>query len=383
MKKLITIIATLCLIGFSASAQKTISPEVTDSSVIFRLFAPYATQVKVNPSWLADYGSKQVDMEKGEKGIWSVSLPRPESEMYFYNFFVDGVKVLDPSNIFVVRDVSNYMNAVIIDGANGDMYKEAFRRGNLEEVWYRSATNNMDRRMFIYTPYGYDRDNKNKKYPVLYLLHGGGGDESAWAELGRTRQIMDNLIQRGLAKEMIVVMPNGNPSQYASPTLQIPDNVNTATSAKRFDNYASLTADIIPFVEKKYNVIKSRKGRAIAGLSMGGGQSFYEGFRHGDLFCAIGIFSSGLIGGSGAGMDPFDPEAEMPGLISNPAKYNNYDLLYFSCGETDPRIGGNESFVSQLVGKGYKNVYYEHFKGAHEWHVWRESLTSFASRLFN
>lgn len=382
MKRLLFVATGMLLLCASAFAQKVISPEITDDAVIFRLYAPYATQVKVNPSWLADYGADAREMEKGFDGIWTLSLPLPESEMYFYNFTVDGVKALDPSNNLVVRDVANFMNAVIVSGGQGDLYKDIINGGNLEQVWYYSATNNMNRKMFVYTPSGYNRDDRSKKYPVLYLLHGGGGDESAWAELGRTCQIMDNLIARGLAKPMIVVMPNGNPNQYASPTTHIPVNANAKRYAKSFDNYESLTADIIPFVEKKYNVIKSRKGRAIAGLSMGGGQSFYEGFRHSELFANVGIFSSGLIGGTSAGMASFDAEAEMPGIFSTPGKFNNFDVLYLSCGETDPRLAGIESFFTQLEGKGYKNLTYEHFKGAHEWHVWRQSLTSYVRMLF-
>lgn len=382
MKRLLFTATGMLLLCASAFAQKVISPEITDDAVIFRLYAPYATQVKVNPSWLADYGADAREMEKGFDGIWTLSLPLPESEMYFYNFTVDGVKALDPSNNLVVRDVANFMNAVIVSGGQGDLYKDIINGGNLEQVWYYSATNNMNRKMFVYTPSGYNRDDRSKKYPVLYLLHGGGGDESAWAELGRTCQIMDNLIARGLAKPMIVVMPNGNPNQYASPTTHIPVNANAKRYAKSFDNYESLTADIIPFVEKKYNVIKSRKGRAIAGLSMGGGQSFYEGFRHSELFANVGIFSSGLIGGTSAGMASFDAEAEMPGIFSTPGKFNNFDVLYLSCGETDPRLAGIESFFTQLEGKGYKNLTYEHFKGAHEWHVWRQSLTSYVRMLF-
>lgn len=382
MKKFLFFAAGLFLLCATASAQRVVSPEISEETVTFRLYAPYATQVTVNPSWLADYGADARAMEKGFDGVWSLSLPLPESEMYFYNYTVDGVKALDPSNNLVVRDVANFMNAVIISGGQGDLYKNIPNGGNLEQVWYYSATNNMNRRMFIYTPAGYSRDDKSKKYPVLYLLHGGGGDESAWAELGRTCQIMDNLIARGLANPMIVVMPNGNPNQYASPVTQIPVNENAKKYAKSFDNYESLTADIVPFIEKKYNVIKSRKGRAIAGLSMGGGQSFYEGFRHIDTFANIGIFSSGLIGGASAGMAPFDAEAEMPGIFSSPEKYNKLDVLYLSCGETDPRLAGIESFYTQLEGKGYNNLTYEHFKGAHEWHVWRESLSSLVQKLF-
>ena len=181
---------------------------------------------------------------------------------------------------------------------------------------------------------------------------------------------------------MLVVMPNGNPNQYAASTLQIPVKQDVRQYASGFDNYSSLVADILPYVESHYNVIKNRTGRAVAGLSMGGGQSFYIGLRNIDVFANIGIFSSGLLGGSGAGQAAFDPEAQMPGLISNPAKYNKLDLFYISCGEQDNRIGGTKEFVDQLNALGYKNVFYETYPGGHEWKVWRRNLSAFVQKVF-
>ena len=384
--------AALTLLAATLSAQEVqnfrpssvVSPEITAETVTFRLYAPYATVVTVNPSWLNTLPASAPEkaMSKDMNGVWSVSYPLPASELYYYTYTVDGVRTLDPANNFVIRDVGNFMNALIVPGGRGDLYSEANRHGNLEEVWYYSATNDMNRRMTVYTPYGYDRYNRGKKYPVLYLLHGGGGDETAWATLGRTAQILDNLIEQGKAVPMLVVMPNGNPNQYAAPTLHIPVNPNTKQYRSGFDNYESLTADIIPFIEKNYNVIRDRRGRAIGGLSMGGGQSFYEGFRHVDIFSAVGIFSSGLIGGTAAGQQAFDAEREMPGIYTSPGKYNRFNVIYLSCGEQDPRLSGTENFVSRLEGLGYKNVSYESFPGAHEWHVWRESLTSYVQKLF-
>ena len=392
MKRLSLILGAALLLSAALSAQEVqnfrpssvVSPEITAETVTFRLYAPYATVVTVNPSWLNTLPATAPEkaMSKDMNGVWSVSYPLPASELYYYTFTVDGVRTLDPANNFVIRDVGNFMNALIVTGGRGDLYAEATRHGNLEEVWYPSPTNNMTRRMTVYTPYGYDRYNRGKKYPVLYLLHGGGGDETAWSTLGRTRQILDNLIEQGTAVPMLVVMPNGNPNQYAAPTLGIPVNPNTKRYSNSFDNYESLTADIIPFIEKNYNVIHDRRGRAVGGLSMGGGQSFYEGFRHVDIFGSVGIFSSGLIGGTAAGSQGFDAEREMPGIFTTPAKYNKFNVIYLSCGEQDPRLAGTENFVSRLEGLGYKNLSYESFPGAHEWHVWRESLTSYVQLLF-
>ncbi len=381
---LLPILLSVC--AWSASAQEifnfgrqaVVSPELTEETITFRLVANYATEVGIQASW-AGYGVQP--MTKGERGVWSITMPRPASELYTYNFVVDGISTLDPSNTFVQRDGTRYMSAVLVDGGYADLYKEATHKGNLEHVWYYSAENDMERRMYVYTPYGYDAKGK-KKYPVLYLLHGGGGDEDAWSTLGRTCQILDNLIEQGKAVPMLVVMPNGNPNQYAASTLQIPVKLDVRQYASGFDNYSSLVADILPYVESHYNVIKNRTGRAVAGLSMGGGQSFYIGLRNIDVFANIGIFSSGLLGGSGAGQAAFDPEAQMPGLISNPAKYNKLDLFYISCGEQDNRIGGTKEFVDQLNALGYKNVFYETYPGGHEWKVWRRNLSAFVQKVF-
>ena len=212
--------------------------------------------------------------------------------------------------------------------------------------------------------------------------HGGGGDEDAWATLGRTCQILDNLIAQGKAKPMFVVMPNGNPNQYAAQTLGIPVKTDIRQYASGFDNYSSLTADIVPFIEKTYPVIKNRKGRAVAGLSMGGGQSFFIAFRNVDLFSSVGIFSSGLIGANAIGGAPFDGEAIIPGLYSQPAKFNRFDVIYLSCGEEDNRIDGMKDFKAKLDGKGYKGVVWEQYPGGHEWKVWRRNLASFVQLLF-
>lgn len=363
---------------FNFGRQAVVSPELTYETITFRLVANYATEVGIQASW-AGYGVQP--MTKGERGVWFITMPRPASELYTYNFVVDGISTLDPSNTFVQRDGTRYMSAVLVDGGYADLYKEATHKGNLEHVWYYSAENDMERRMYVYTPYGYDAKGK-KKYPVLYLLHGGGGDEDAWSTLGRTCQILDNLIEQGKAVPMLVVMPNGNPNQYAAATLQIPVKQDVRQYASGFDNYSSLVADILPYVESHYNVIKNRQGRAVAGLSMGGGQSFFIGLRNIDVFANIGIFSSGLLGGSGAGQAAFDPEAQMPGLISNPAKYNKLDLFYISCGEQDNRIGGTKEFVDQLNALGYKNVFYETYPGGHEWKVWRRNLSAFVQKVF-
>ena len=391
MKRFLTFFAAVILLAssFSAGAQEmnslmfrrgVTSPELSEGNITFRFIAPKARKVEVSPSWLGY--SKTLPMAQGEDGVWSVTVPQPDPELYTYTFMVDGVSMLDPANIFVQRDGSRYMNAVLIPGGYADDYAECSKPGNVEHVWYYSAENGMTRRMYVYTPYGYDRTDKKTKYPVLYLLHGGGGDEDAWATLGRTCQILDNLIAKGKAKPMFVVMPNGNPNQYAAQTLGIPVKQDVKQYASGFDNYSSLVSDILPYIEENYPVIKDRKGRAVAGLSMGGGQSFYIAFRNVDTFANVGIFSSGLIGSSAIGGAPFNAEEHFPGMYSTPAKYNRFDVIYLSCGEDDNRIDGMKDFCKKLGDSGYKGVVWQQYPGGHEWKVWRRNLSDFVQLIF-
>lgn len=362
---------------YSFGRQRVTSPLLTDSTLTFRLFAPEARNVTIKPSW-SPWSEKPFPLTRDDEGIWGISFPRPEPELYTYDLYVDGVKALDPSNILVLRDGPRYMNAVLVEGGFASMYKEADRRGNLNLEWYDSPTDSMLRRMYVYTPFGY-QDSK-ERYPVLYLLHGGGGDEDAWSTLGRTRQILDNLIEHGRARPMIVVMPNGNPSQFASSPLQIEEKKIDRTFTSTFDNYQSLVADIVPYIDSHYRTIAAREGRAVAGLSMGGGQSFFIAFDNPGTFSSLGIFSSGLLGGIN-GSAPLDAEAMVPGIFSRPADFNTLDVFYVSCGLADNRIGGTEKVVGDFRSHGYK-VIYETFPGDHEWRVWRRSLTSFVQLLF-
>ncbi|MCF0159889.1 MAG: esterase [Bacteroidaceae bacterium] len=362
---------------YSFGRQAAVSPEISENSVTFRYHAPKAHKVTVSPSWLG-WGSSPIELTEGENGIWSVTVPKPESELYTYTFNVDGISTLDPSNIFVQRDGPRYSNGLLIEGGHADLYKEAQHKGNIHQDWYWSASDGMERRMYVYTPYGYE---KGKNYPVLYLLHGGGGDEDAWCTLGRARQILDNLIEQGKAKPMLVVMPNGNPNQYAAGTLQIPTKKIERQFTNNFNNYQSLAADILPYIEQHYKVSKKRTDRAVAGLSMGGGQSFFVAFNHVDKFANVGIFSTGLFGGN-IGNGPFDGEKEVPGIFSNAGQFNKFDLLYISCGEQDDRLKGTNVVVDNFRRAGYP-VTYETYPGNHEWKVWRRNLASFVQQVFH
>src|SRR5580692_6915583 len=191
------------------------SPEVsTDNKVTFRLNAPAASTVTLNGSWL---GATGLPMTKDADGVWSTTVGPLNPQLYGYWFVVDGVRVLDPSNSETERDGSRFNTMLMVNGPESDLWTfKDVPHGTLEQIWYPSPTLKMDqRRMYVYLPAEYNA-NPTKKYPVLYLLHGGGGDEDAWTVMGRATIIMDNLIASGKAVPMIVVMPNGNATQSVS-----------------------------------------------------------------------------------------------------------------------------------------------------------------------
>ena len=182
------------LANFSRNAQQIVSPEIVGDSVTFRLSANYATVVNLYGNWMANY-TDVVPMKKGNDGVWEVTIAAPEPEIYTYNFIVDGVSVNDPRNYMVQRDGTRYLNMLLVPGERSANYNETLaHRGTVSYRWYDSNILGINRRVTVYTPYGYE--NSKQKYPVLYLLHGAGGDEEAWSSMGRTAQIMDNLIEQ-------------------------------------------------------------------------------------------------------------------------------------------------------------------------------------------
>ena len=209
--KRFTLLTVLMLISITVSAQQAlwrntqvVSPEIhEDHTVTFRLRAPKAVKVQVvgdfNPTGV-------VDMVENKEGIWEYTTPQPlVPELYSYNFLVDGLKINDPANVYVIRDIASVTNIFIVGGERADYYKvNDVPHGTVSKIWYESPSLGINRRMTVYTPAGYE--SSGKRYPVFYLLHGMGGDENAWSELGRAAQIMDNLIAQGKAEPMILAM---------------------------------------------------------------------------------------------------------------------------------------------------------------------------------
>ena len=366
MKRILSSIA-LCLViaggmnaqelanfNFGGRQRPVISPEIQNDSVTFRLKADYATVVKLSGSWMPNPYGGTVDMQRGENNVWSVKLPLPEPEIYTYNFVVDGVAVNDPQNVYVQRDGTRYLPMLIVPGKRTENYNEATQHGTVSHPWYHSNVLGMDRRLTVYTPYGYE-NNPKKKYPVLYLLHGAGGDEEAWISMGRTAQILDNLIEKGLAEPMIVVMPNGNANQAAARTLKL------------MNGYViSLCEEIVPFIEKNFRAIAKPASRAIAGLSMGGGHTITASNMYPEMFDYICPLSA-------AGSATPEQVATL--------KKAGVKLYFLACGNTDFLFEGSKTLDKTLTEQGLDHEFFVS-EGGHVWANWRLYLNTFAQKLF-
>jgi len=339
----------------------------SDNRILFRVTAPGATKVQV------DIG-KLYDMQKDEKGVWSVTTEPLVPGFHYYSLAIDSFKFADPASESFYG-TGKMSSAIDVPEAGGDFYTiKDVPHGEIRSANYFSKTMNTWRPVNIYTPPGYDKD-ISKHYPVLYIQHGGGEDERGWAVQGKTNIILDNLIAEGKAVPMLVVISNGN---VTAPGGAAGYNDAAMTAFKE-----ELAGSVIPFIENNYRVKTGAASRAVSGLSMGGGQAFYTGLRNTDLFGNVGVFSTGLFGGiARQGATPFDPETTIPGILTNPQSFNSkLKVFYISVGEQDPRIEPTKKLIETFKSKGL-NVQFNSFPGGHEWQVWRKSLHDFAQRIF-
>lgn len=358
-----------------------ISPEVNaDNSVTFRFQAPDAKEVKLTGDWMPAQGwtPGSEPMTKDDKGLWSLTTAPLASDLYSYSFTVDGLRNTDPNNVYMIRDVATVTNVFIVGGGKADLYKvNNVPHGTVARRWYDSPSLGMKRRITIYTPAGYE--SSKQKYPVLYLLHGMGGDEEAWINLGRTSQILDNLIAQGKAKPMIVVMPNGNVVQEAAPgesslgfkkpTMQLPNTMD--------GKYEETFKDIISFVEGNYNVITEKSGRAIAGLSMGGYHSLHISRFYPNMFDYVGLFSAAIMYDEKVKSKVYENLDQT--LLQQ--KNNGFKLYWIGIGKTDFLYKNNVEFRSKLDSMKFPYVYRES-EGGHTWTNWRTYLSELAPQLF-
>lgn len=367
-----------------------VSPEIHDNNTVtFRLKAPKAVKVQVTGDFLPTQkiktpfgefdGPGVADLKEGKEGVWEYTTPEPlQPELYSYSFIVDDLKMMDPSNVYMIRDVASVTNVFIIGGDRADLYKvNDVPHGTVSRIWYNSPTLGMDRRLTVYTPAGYETS--GKRYPVFYLLHGMGGDEEAWIALGRTSQILDNLIAQGKAKPMIVVMTNGNAAQEAAPGESslgfAAPNMNMPKTME--GSFETAFPDVVKFIDKTYRTVKSKQGRAIAGLSMGGYHSLHISKQYPDMFNYVGLFSAAIMPNKDAKSpiyDDFDAKLKTQ-FAKKPALY------WIAIGNKDFLYQANNDYRKMLDENGYKYEYYETGEG-HIWKNWRIYLTEFAPKLF-
>lgn len=366
-------------VGFREGS--VVSPQINeDNSVTFRLRADAAGRVTVIGDWAANGG--RGEMTRNADGVWTYTTPVLPSEMYTYRLDVDGVVNLDPLNPFTRRDVGNVYSVFYIGGGCGDYYQvHDVPHGDVVTTWYHSDSAGADRRLSVYLPPCYGKE--DRKYPVLYLLHGSGGDETAWLDLGHVARIMDNLIARGEAEPMIVVMPNGNFSKQAAPG-ETPENLafrpvmtNMLTDYKN-GAYEMAFTEIIGFIDNKYSTIPDRQHRAIAGLSMGGFHSLYIALNYPGWFDYVGLFSAGLMTDLNTDREAYrDEDAKLARLSEL-----GYKLFWIGIGKDDFLYEANTDFRKRLDSMGFDYIYHESERG-HIWANWRQYLLLFVPQLFN
>jgi enterochelin esterase-like enzyme len=370
----LTVAVSPGLYGQFQRGPRIVSPELhPDNTVTFRIRAPEAAEVRIRGEWMPGFGSSEA-LVPSDSGLWSVTLGPLEPEFYGYSFLVDSVPVLDPLNGLIKRDGVRNASVLLVPGEASDLYAvKDVPHGTLAKVWYPSPTLNMTRRMYVYTPPGYE-DGRDS-YPVFYLLHGGGGDEDAWTTLGRAPQILDNLIAAGAAKPMIVVMTNGNAYQAAGPGAAPAGTSDAPTTPTDRSQYAgkfeaSLVKDVIPYVESHYRVVANKENRAIAGLSMGGGQTINTTNTNPGVFGYIGVFSAGAR----------EPD-EAFGQQLDALKASGVYLYWIGCGADDFLHESAQTLLTVLDEHEFEHTYYES-SGGHTWANWRIYLSRFAPQLF-
>ena len=389
-----SLILVLFLVSNASFAQeigrteRIISPEFTaDNAIYFRIKAPQAKSVQLSGNWMqmvpnGDQGMtrKLTDLTQGEDGVWSVKVEGLEPELYGYTFLVDGVSTLDPSNFKIARDGTFRTESLLeVEGGQASLYyPKTGPKGSTHHIWYDSPTLNLTRRMIVYTPPGYEKS--TERYPVLYLLHGGGGDEEAWSTLGVAPTILDNLITSGKAESMIVVMTNGNPTQAAaftvSPKIDVSNSSVGGMANKMFEK--SLVNDVIPYVESNFRVKANKENRALTGLSMGGLQTMNTSFDHPELFNYIGVMSMGFADLSrfGIEVDHSKRKEQIQAL-----KKENPALYWIACGEDDFLYESVVTMRKELDSEKFNYVYRES-PGGHTWKNWRIYLSEFTPMLF-
>jgi enterochelin esterase-like enzyme len=348
-----------------------VSPQVqADGKVVFRLLAPKAAKVVLSSGEMQPaLGTGSFPLARGDDGVWAVTVGPLPPGIYDYTFDVDGLRITDPSSPNVFGNRQGARGFVEVPGPAGKPRHDEWRRvpqGKVSLHWYQSSAG-YRRRLHVYTPPGYDKDS-TKHYPVLYLLHGGGDNDSHWMHLGRANVIADNLLADGKMVPLVIVMPDGH--------VPVPAREGEGKDGLRARTQAAfakdLLDDVVPLVESSYRVRADRLQRAITGLSMGGGQALHVGLKHLDKFAWVGAFSAA----------PGNPEQVLAAVRADPRRANErLKFLWVGIGKDDFLLKQNRAFVQALKDARIEHEYRE-TAGAHRWSVWRLYLHEFLPRLF-
>ncbi len=360
---------------------EVVSPEVLpDRQITFRILAPQATAVMLGGPDLPAVGQGMA-MTKGDIGVWEITIGPVSPGAYRYVFQVDGVPVVDPRSPSVSVSNGNVFSLVDVPGSDF-MDTTDIPHGAVISVTYYSTSLSKFRRMHIYTPPGYTEG--KDKYPVFYLLHGSGDSDDSWSSVGRAGFILDNLIAAHKAKPMIVVMPAGHARSAGPPPA--PPSPGSPRPPDEF--IADFLTDIMPYVEHHFRTRNDRQDRAIAGLSMGGGQSLNIALPHLDKFAYVGVFSAGLFGivprdgfPAPAVGTPFAWEEQHRAELDNAELKHGLRLLWFATGSDDFLLTTTQATVAMLKKHGFAVVFKES-SGGHSWVNWRDYLNEFAPQLF-
>jgi enterochelin esterase-like enzyme len=343
-----------------------------DRTVTFRLRAPDATSVSVS----GDFVAAAQPLKKGDDGVWSVTVGPLNPAIFNYSITVNGVRNIDPSNPMVKLGDRSHESMFQVPADKPMPYDiQPVPHGTVHVNTYLSKSVGANRRIYVYTPPGYEKS--KAKYPVLYLLHGSGDIEESWFSVGRANFILDNLIAAGRAKPMIVVQPYGRPTQAVSygPSTAQPQAAGAPGQGNTNAYENDVLKDVIPFVEALYRVSIKPDDRAIAGLSMGGGQALQIGMSHLDTFHTIGAFSAAA---RGQNME----EQYKDFFASSAATNKRLKLFYIACGKTDSLFASSQALNDTLTKREIKHVFVPSEEG-HVWRNWRNYLADFVPQLFH
>lgn len=366
---LMSVVCSPSAFGQAAKRPPIVSPQVhADGKVSFRLLAAKVDKVLLSSGEMQPVlGSSSTAMSKGDDGVWSVSVGPLPPGIYDYTFNVDGLVITDPSSPQVFGNRQGSRGIVEVPGPKDKPRHDEWRdvpHGAVTIHWYASSVSGGRRRLHVYTPPGYGKQ-PDRKYPVLYLLHGSGDNDSHWMHIGRANVIADNLLADSKAVPLVIVMPDGHVRERPPGPI---DDKTRLELRQAFDR--DLLEHVVPLIESSYRVRTDAPGRAIAGLSMGSAQALGVGLAHIDRFGAIGAFS-GAIGSK----DPV-----LAGLKSGQAN-ERLKLLWLGIGKDDVGLKSKRELAATLKEMGVRHEYHE-TDGAHRWSVWRQYLADFLPRLF-